>query len=168
MPTNPKSHASLHDVTEMGRDIHLHVEVFDGETWVSARPDPSWIEQTEDWHKGALKVRRNYYLFAVLGNSVRNIRIRPISEPRGLHFPCPEVRRLIQEWGRDGHSHSWLRLDELLNFEWTETTVIDGEEIPYHKLCEEFWTDTIPKLLALSRKHRVGYVDLRIVFWFDN
>ena len=36
-------------------------------------------------------------------------------------------------------------------------------EMPYHKLCQNFWYNTIPRLLRLGNPE-----DVRAVFWFDS
>jgi hypothetical protein len=77
---------------------------------------------------------RNYGLFAILAG-VRNgcgtagAKIgeptTPISEPRGIpEDASPAYREIAEQWGSDGHSHSWLTLAELQRYDWdTNTTV---------------------------------------------
>lgn len=114
----------------MGCDIHLHVEVRD---------------QSGNWSEleGAPSYRgRNYELFAMLAD-VRNYgetpgeiseadwlasadhgmlhsdRIDPIDEPRGLPDDVSAaVQQSSDEWGIDGHSHSWFTVEELLSVDW--------------------------------------------------
>lgn len=70
---------------------------------------------------------RNYMLFSVLAD-VRNYsdRVKPIDLPRGLPDDVSlEVKRKSDYDGVDGHSHSWLTLRELLDYDW------DGQETKY-------------------------------------
>lgn len=71
---------------------------------------------------------RNYDLFAILAN-VRNGRgfagvitgegFKPIAYPRGVPADAsPEYQQYVEEWGVDGHSHSYLTLRELLEYDW--------------------------------------------------
>jgi hypothetical protein len=64
---------------------------------------------------------RNYDLFAILAG-VRNYNdIQPISEPRGLPDDvCKPIKKESDAWDCDGHSHSYLTLKELLNFDWEQ------------------------------------------------
>lgn len=84
---------------------------------------------------------RNYDLFAILAN-VRNghgfigcdtgdgfipIFFIPISMPRDLPGDIsPEVKAQADDWGADGHSHSWLTLKELLEYDWQQVTKHHG------------------------------------------
>ena len=139
----------------MGCDIHLYVEKRVGGRWVSA---DTWLPDTspvlEDEAEPRLKVPdearyytdRNYSLFAILAN-VRNgwgtagfttgTGFRPIAMPRGLPADVsPEVQAEADDCGRDGHSHSWLTVAELLDFDWDQTTIRRGYVDPLNYL---FW-----------------------------
>jgi len=83
-----------------------------------------------------LHIGRNYNLFAILAN-VRNGRgfagchtsagFNAIDEPRGLPYDVtPQVAKISQDYGVDGHSHSWLLLEEMLEYDWDQTTSIYG------------------------------------------
>lgn len=118
----------------MGCDIHLYVEVKKDGKWVSAdtwETDDGWTDVTKHFYSG-----RNYDLFAMLAN-VRNGRgfagcdtgdgFNPISEPKGLpEDVSPEVKKLSEQWDADGHSHSHLTVQELLDYDWTQTTTKRG------------------------------------------
>jgi len=107
----------------MGCDIHLYVE--------KKSVDGQWICVAKDAYGG-----RNYNLFSILAD-VRNGRgfagcktgegFNPISKPKGL--PA-DVSAVVQEesdgWSGDGHSHSYLTLSEILGFDWTQTTQLQG------------------------------------------
>ena len=79
---------------------------------------------------------RNYDLFAILAN-VRNgygfagcdtgNGFNPIlgreNPARGLpEDASPEVTRESVSWDGDGHSHNWLTVQELLDYDWDQTT----------------------------------------------
>lgn len=135
----------------MGCDIHLYVELqqpdnppWPGE-WVHDR-DPRFIEEydfgPEDrgfWPRWPGH-GRNYAQFAILAN-VRNGRrlmnlgdgretdggeqFKPIAMPRGLPDDVSaEVLAESESWGVDGHSHSWLTLRELVEFDWDQTVTL--------------------------------------------
>lgn len=124
---------------------------------------------------------RNYGVFAFLAG-VRNYgAIVPISKPRGLPKDVSSwVEEEADRWASDGHSRSWLSIDELLNFDYEQMTedrrctrmkngVLnggctcdpgEGEKMTYREyLGESFFED-----LAELKKEGVD----RIVFWFDN
>jgi len=121
----------------MGCDIHLYVEkrAKNGK-WVYAsakkhRCNTSFGEQYgyDYWYDG-----RNYSLFSILAN-VRNgwgfagvptgEGFIPISEPRGLPSNvCSKIKTESDGWGGDGHSHSWLTLKELQDYDWKGHTTI--------------------------------------------
>lgn len=127
----------------MGTDIHIAVEVRNPEGgWTSADEWESEIEnegtpeQYTSWHipyEKQIYTGRNYDLFAILAN-VRNGTgfagvktgdgFNVIADPRGLPEDCDER---IREWSDWGHSHSWLTLAEILAFDWTQTTVLEGD-----------------------------------------
>lgn len=79
---------------------------------------------------------RNYELFAMLAD-VRNgrgfagcdtgDRLNPIAEPKGLpEDVSPEAAKGADEWGCDGHSHSYLTVRELLEYDWNQINVLRG------------------------------------------
>lgn len=121
----------------VGCDIHLFVE--------QQRPDGTWQraekmvpnrwynekypdeppEVRDTWYHG-----RNYSLFAMLAD-VRNGTgfagtdigkpVVPIDKPRGLPDDVSaEVKKESDEWGVDGHSHSWFTAGELLRVDWSQ------------------------------------------------
>jgi len=137
----------------MGCDIHVHYEIrteqgawkhydWEAKHVVGKYEDGERKLSYDAYFKDPLHVDRNYNLFAVLAD-VRNGRgfagvytgeeFKPISPPRGLPDDVsPEVRNESDEWGVDGHSHSWLTLAELLAFDYEQTRsssgVVDLEE----------------------------------------
>lgn len=126
----------------MGCDIHLYVETrgSDGR-WVTA---DKWTADEWAEEDGALTVDydqqfyngRNYNLFAILAD-VRNGRgfagvktgagFNAISEPKGVpDDACPEFKAYQERYGCDGHSHSYLTVEEIIAFDWTQTTTLMG------------------------------------------
>jgi len=120
----------------MGCDIHFRVERYKGGAWVSV---DKWTKDDGDipyvsWRDEYYSVR-SYGLFAILAD-VRNSQslicegeraVTPIDKPRGLpEDVCRLIKQESDSWGSDGHSHSWLTLDELLAFDWTQTAKKTG------------------------------------------
>ena len=124
----------------MGCDIHFYVEKRNSEgKWESA--DAWTIQKDTTTERGVRKFvqytealchSRNYNLFAILAN-VRNgvgfadcdtgDGFQPIDRPRGLPEDVSiDVREMSDSWGSDGHSHSYLTVDELLKYDWTQVT----------------------------------------------
>ena len=123
----------------MGCDIHLYVEV--------RGPDKVWgsyEEWVDKYGEGRFDVPyekqvytgRSYDLFSILAN-VRNgygfggvdtgEGFVPISEPRGLPDDVSfEVQRCADDWEADGHSHSYLTVQELMEYDWTQVTTKRG------------------------------------------
>jgi hypothetical protein len=128
----------------MGCDIHLYVERRTNGKWESAdkwTPDkysdepygrkPMVVDYDDSFYNG-----RNYNLFAILAD-VRNgvgfagvktgAGFVPISDPRGLPTDVTSrIKEISDEWGCDGHSHSHVTLAELLEYDWTQNTIISG------------------------------------------
>lgn len=71
---------------------------------------------------------RNYSLFSVLAN-VRNYdyNIKPIDDPRGLPDDVSETIKIrASDPERDGHSYTWLTLDEIVKYGWKQTYSLYG------------------------------------------
>lgn len=122
----------------MGCDIHLFTEQKIDGVWKSV---DVW---KDEYNEGRLSVpyeksayhSRNYSLFAILAD-VRNGRgfagiktgegFTPIAEPKGLPKDVSsEVAASSDNWGADGHSHSWLTIREILDFDWNQKTTLCG------------------------------------------
>ena len=188
----------------MSCDIHAYVEVRREGKWEYIPIESDWQKnwrkrylEDEDGGIAELDIGRNYDLFAILAG-VRNGRgfagcdtgdgFNPISKPKGLpEDVSPEVARKSEEWGVDGHSHSWHTLADLLAYDLTQRTRLRGwvtgpvceawrrygrdrGESPKswcggvsYKTFPEFWSEIIPELLRLGRPE-----DVRLVLWFDN
>ena len=125
----------------MGCDIHLYVErkntnreweavgdfVIDEEFY--DKNDPDVVPDV----KGHYYYGRNYDLFGILAN-VRNGRgfagrvtgagYSPIAYPKGLPDDIdPKIKAVADRWNADGHSHSYLTIREIIEYDWTQTTM---------------------------------------------
>lgn len=138
----------------MGCDIHIVPEVYTKEThagfYGDSDEEPSWkaaiphIEverasgETKLTEPRGLRLDnfRNYTVFSVLAD-VRNgrgfagvdtgDRIEPIDEPRGLPEDASDIaKRRRGDWGVDGHSVSWLTLEEIKGYDWDQEIVKRG------------------------------------------
>lgn len=130
----------------MGCDIHLCVEVREAAgQWQSV--DQWERDQSEDAgdpiNKGCLSLKteyyedRNYNLFAILadvrnGSGFAGVKtgdgFNVIALPRGLPLDASKevMEYAVKSWGRDGHSHSWLTVAEIMAFDWTQTSKLSG------------------------------------------
>ena len=90
----------------MGCDIHTYAE--------KKSKDGKWelIPTVE------LFSERNYFLFELLAGVRSYVGLKPIASPRGIPKDVSEsTRESCNEWGEDGHTPSWLSLEELLEFD---------------------------------------------------
>lgn len=154
----------------MGCDIHLYVEVKKKRSftdrlkfWVKPKwesfdnwviEDDNYLTTNPRFYTGG----RCYNLFAALCG-VRSFLFEPepprISEPKGLPSDVSnEVLKVSNQWGTDGHSHSWNTLKELEDFNWSE----------YGETCNRFLDEVLPKMRKLSNNSE----NVRIVYFFDN
>ena len=141
----------------MGCDIHMHYEVKDKDGWklydwknefvLGKYEDDSTKYNYDKMFSHPLYVGRNYDLFAILADVRNGIGFAgvstgegfvPIREPRGLPDDVTSAVNLdSDEWGSDGHSHSWLSLSEIMNYDWNQTTrhygVVSKEEYLEYK-----------------------------------
>lgn len=125
----------------MGCDIHIYAEVYVGDgKWVKqgaifvnpyydfAKPETEFnVPKIDEPYCG-----RNYDLFAILAD-VRNGRgfagcvtgmgFTPIAMPKGLPIDVSdEIKKMSDDYGQDGHSHSFFTVKELLEYDWSEKT----------------------------------------------
>ena len=113
----------------MGCDIHLYVEKYNEakKVWEFIEPPSGWDKFAEEngytpnWYQG-----RNYNLFAILAD-VRNgvgfagvdtgDSLETIAPPKGTPKDASEdYKAIFEDWGEDGHSHSFLTVREILDF----------------------------------------------------
>lgn len=146
----------------MGCDIHWYVEVKKDAGWELAATPPEEIEG-EDYKVWKEKYDkylanpfiywgRNYDLFAILAD-VRNGRgfagiptgtgFNPISEPRGVPEDASEAYlAMVDRYGGDGHSHSWMTVEDFDNYDWGQGTKHVGLVTlgtPIENGVPEFW-----------------------------
>jgi hypothetical protein len=115
----------------MGCDIHLYKEKKVNGRWVTA--DEGWKNEFDE---GGVDVPydnrftdRDYDLFGYLSKGVRR-EFDFSFLARGIPFNASEeVKKCSEQWGSDGHSHSYLTLTELKEaweFLQTKTIPVDG------------------------------------------
>lgn len=133
----------------MGCDIHTHLERKVGEKWVMVTDNIG----RRTWKDELYVNQRNYQFFAVLAGVRGQGR-----DPKGLPADVSDsVRYHADEYGSDGHSHSWDTVEEFAklfhatmhNSEWQEK--IAGKAVNW--LFEIYEDDPS---------------DYRVVYWFDN
>lgn len=127
----------------MGCDIHIYVERKHKGKWVMSHEGPKPAKE------------RNYARFANLAG-VRG----DGPAPKGLPIDVSEsVDMHADLWGSDGHSHSWLTLDEAIpiflkrHYKGDELTDFEKD----YPGCHFFGVETDEKS-----------EEFRVVFWFDN
>lgn len=122
----------------MGCDIHMFVEYkrskgvrgtvegkkVHNEQWVNGdnfRKIPFYDPEydSSEFEVVELDGNRDYALFATIaGVRMYTDECIPVSEPKGLpHDVCEFVKKESDEYGDDGHSHSWLTLKELRDYQ---------------------------------------------------
>ncbi|MGG0757899.1 hypothetical protein [Brevibacillus laterosporus] len=82
---------------------------------------------------------RHYVLFSLLAGVRNYYSVTPISEQKGLPEDVTQVvKEKSDEWGLDGHSHSWLSTRELVEFDWSKPFEHEGwvSENEYKKFKE--------------------------------
>lgn len=123
----------------MGCDIHMYAEVKNSGIWHTVgrifkddyhRPENlTTIRRYDDgseWENNKLYTLhpyhdRNYRLFSILAGVRNSDGIVPIANPRGIPNDVSKfVKHEVKEYGDNGHSHSWLSLQELEDYPWDE------------------------------------------------
>jgi hypothetical protein len=148
----------------MGCDIHLFVE-YEREMPVKDSPDNTrqWISGDYFMQNPYFEVfddegqlehvplyrERNYFLFNVLaGVRSHDHSITPISEPKGVPVDsCPYIQEEYESWDSDGHSHSWLTLGELIEYQANNAEIQQAgwlspkqiEELDKDGITPEYW-----------------------------
>lgn len=112
----------------MGCDIHLYVEAkIDGiwksvDNWETDKVGDQYIPYEKRFYTG-----RNYNFFSILADVRNDSDFVPISQPKGLPEDIsPEVKYQSNIWDGDGHSHSYLTIQEILSYNWTQTVNLKG------------------------------------------
>ena len=162
----------------MGCDIYSLVEVKDPSTGKWNKVGDIFLEvDSTDKYTDDPFCWRSYGLYGFLANVRNYSECEPISEPKGVpENLSTEGQSLFQE-GIDDHSHSWLTLQELLNFnyekEFTDKrrksqggpyngTNDDECQVSYREFLGRFYFERLEILKALGKPE-----DVRLVFWFN-
>ena len=143
----------------MGCDIHLFAEIKINGNWIAD------LERTAEMYDydGSNRV---YAAFAILAGVRNDLNIIPIAEPKGIPADASESYKIVcEDWGKDGHSHSYLTLKEFNNYNYC--------------FAEGALTTEQMKRLANAKNHIDNNIfsnfdacreedEVRIVFFFDN
>jgi hypothetical protein len=116
--------------------------------------DPEFLwENTFDAEFG----QRNYIFFGIIAG-VRSYDTKSmVSEPRGLPKDVsPQVKRHSDQWGVDGHSHSYLTLKELQDFDWYQMYQLENT------MTARVYANTVLKFKGLTTIKR-SYANLYII-----
>lgn len=162
----------------MGCDIHALIERKN-----EHRGHDGEVYRTEWVNSGDPDLGRNYELFAVLAGVRNYTGITPISEPRGLPAfvsfesysdgerwvkwdhrsdvgkPCRAFEHMVEMYGEDGHSGSWLTLAEIKAFDLNQT--VDDPHLIVGRDAET--NEVTMTAMATSGPHE-GPVGVRKVF----
>lgn len=146
----------------MGCDIHLHIEVKLNGKWE---------------HYSCPQIGRYYDMFERMAG-VRGEVENAISEPKGLPTHLNAVTQYdADRWGSDGHSHSWLGIEEIVLLkDWLKTEpklyngIYEHPDLEHEVLHCYFFGNSFTGI----KRYPTDYVsrpelqDVRFVFWFDN
>lgn len=164
----------------MGCDIHL---------WYERKTNDSWQDVSvpvDEWKAGPLD-HRSYATFGFLADVRNYSAITPICEPRGWPTDFKHTKPDREEydpWYRDDegymfdeyHSHSWLSIKELLDYDYDQ--IVEDRRVTRNGnggvTCDpgEGKQETLREFLGegffqdLQTLHECGVE--RIVFAFDN
>lgn len=121
----------------MGCDIHLFVEKKTKDGW-------SCI-----YDEGKLYSNRSYSLFSILADVRNDGDFIPISEPKGIPDDASSsVKGYMEDWGCDIHSKSFLTVQELLEYDWTQcveqTCYMTKKDYIYYKDYQKYSPNCIP------------------------
>lgn len=135
----------------MGCDIHLVLEKKFREQWVGVPME-------------RCPCTRNYKRFGLLAG-VRD----EGPDPRGIPEDASALARMeIEDWGVDGHSHSWCTLQEYvqacLASEHDPEKMLDPNDERVKNPYYHYFGLYVLKLDGYSEQ----IDDYRVVFWFDN
>lgn len=194
--TTEKLTEAMESISGMGCDIHMFIE---------KRQDPSlpWeadehhVMDPEGWVHSVTAVGRSYWLF----NAMAGVRYgdKQLFDARGLpDNVSPIVKQESDRWGIDGHTHSWLTLEEYKTCLEAFDKAIKREQEEYEEDWETLFNDKdfcfyhysdfdkyedqpswasiyyyckklIDDMLADNILLGTNYrPEIRLVFWFDN
>jgi hypothetical protein len=136
----------------MGCDIHCYAETYNIKT-KEYEFLPNELDENNSWFSD-----RNYVRFSIMAGVRNDNYIKPIATPR--KFPqdaCDEIKEKKKSWDADAHSHSFLWLNEIIEYRPTKKCKIENFD------SETFWGDELERLKEYNH-----YEPVRLVFWFDN
>jgi hypothetical protein len=144
----------------MGCDIHTVIERKVGDEWITVDTclghHKQWVKQGEYDYSAPVVTGRNYARFAALAG-VRG----DGPAARGLPDDLSQTARFLADhYGIDGHSHSWMPLEEAASI-YLATDFPEPDPESYkasYPIGHYFNTETDDANVS----------DFRIVFWFDN
>lgn len=172
----------------MGCDIHAFIE----ERRIGS--------EDKFWWFASVEINRNYQLFALMAGVRYEVErmngFTPISTPKGLPDDVGfHVQGESESWEGDGHSHSWLTLDELEKVERDYGAILSAptswyqhpdQAVPDSATRIEknaMWGMTyvevgertpspvpydLKVVIATMRALKDAGRECRLVFWFDN
>lgn len=113
---------------------------------------------------------RNYRLFAMLADVRNDGSITPIAPThRGVPSDAStEYQRLVAQWEGDGHSHTWVTMEEVFDQTWHRRILNENDYTPagttYLSAIE--WFVTLCWEVLMEQKVHPHH--LRLVMFFDN
>lgn len=145
-------------------------DVFDDFKYDGQIPKPLKTDKPFFW--------QDYDVYAFLANVRNRAGLTPICEPKGLpedseylnsegphqSFFGPADPVKVDILGRGNHSHTWLTLRELLDFNY-ENDFVDKSDNTVKSYREALGQRFFEELAALSKLGQPE--DVRIIIWFD-
>lgn len=138
----------------MGCDCTAHFEVKINNKWE---------------HYSVPNIHRNYLLFEKMAG-VRGSVENALAPPKGLPDDISNITRIDSEqWGIDGHHHSWLSSEEFkkLHQYHQELYGRDWWHIDYEQYGYLFGNE-FHRFKSGVGEYPEEIQDFRLVFWFDN
>lgn len=152
----------------MGCDVHAFKEKLVDDTWTDNNEWETHDEGTEYEYKftESARISRNYLLFGTICRGVRFDNTLGFEE-KGLPTDVSsEIKESSDHWDTDGHSHSWLRLDEILLkiSSVNQLVVLNGA----HQNEIQGVRELQVLIDCFTKEEQSQPEQHRLVFWFDN
>lgn len=146
----------------MGCDIHMIREIKHNGRWIAVDLFQGHHARWQEGHPYTAPVatERHYKRFAHIAGVRAYDENVDYPEPKGLPDDISQTADYIinTHWGEDGHSHTWLDLDEACRI-WLLT---DDEVDP------NSWKAKYPASHYFHHDDHEQYEDVRLLIWFDN
>lgn len=140
----------------MGCDIHLVLEQKHNGRWVGIDTFNGHTDRFTGKYCSPVARERNYDRFAALAG-VRGDGPEPLGVPQDA---SETTRLLVDKWGSDGHSHSWLPITRAAKV-WLRTLSGKPDVFASKYPCSHFFgIDESSSAFVAT--------DYRVIFWFDN